>query len=421
MEIKSWKYKNLGELVIKVGSGITPRGGEKVYQKNGHPLVRSQNVGWGILLLTDIAFIDSATHSSMKSTKLELGDVLLNITGASIGRSAIVDSSIIDGNVNQHVCIIRVKEKELNPYFLNQYLISHFGQKQIESFQSGGNRQGLNIAQIHSFKIPVPPMEEQLKIASILSKWDELIASQNLLIRAKEKYSNGFIERLLTKKLRFSGFTEDWEVAKVSDVFEFLSSNSFSRDQLEYAIDEKSVFNIHYGDIHSTYKGQILDLEIESKVPVISKGVEIKGKVSYLKDGDVIIADASEDYKGVGELVELRNVGIKKVVAGLHTFALRDKRNLTVDGFRPYLFKHPDVSKAIKIIATGSKVYGISKTNFANVEMFIPSPAEQQKIASILTALDYEIQSLKDELGALVLQKQGLMHDLLTGKIRVRY
>ena len=152
-----WEARELGPKTIKVGSGITPTGGDKNYKQTGRPFVRSQNVGWGCLLLDDIAFIDEETHRSFRSTEIEALDVLLNITGASIGRSAVADARIAGGNVNQHVCILRVKPKELNPIFLNQYLISQNGQKQIDSFQAGGNRQGLNFAQIRTFSIPFPP------------------------------------------------------------------------------------------------------------------------------------------------------------------------------------------------------------------------------------------------------------------------
>src|SRR5260370_6580778 len=81
---KEWVICSLGEVVTKVGSGITPTGGEKVYRKEGRPFVRSQNVGWGHLLLDDIAFINEETHSSFFATEIKLNDVLLNITGASI-------------------------------------------------------------------------------------------------------------------------------------------------------------------------------------------------------------------------------------------------------------------------------------------------------------------------------------------------
>ncbi|MDP3443582.1 MAG: restriction endonuclease subunit S, partial [Ignavibacteria bacterium] len=155
-----WEESKLGDKTIKVGSGITPEGGDKNYKNNGRPFVRSQNIGWGRLILENVAFIDETTHSTFSATEIELDDVLLNITGASIGRCALADLRIKGGNVNQHVCIIRTKN-ELCPFFLNQYLLSEFGQNQIDSFQAGGNRQGLNFAQIRSFTVPLPPKFEE--------------------------------------------------------------------------------------------------------------------------------------------------------------------------------------------------------------------------------------------------------------------
>src|SRR5690606_4910594 len=161
---REWVEIKLGEMTTKVGSGKTPKGGNENYKSSGRPFVRSQNIGWGILLLDDMAFIDEETHSTFLASEIKLNDVLLNITDASIGRSAIANRKIAKGNVNQHVCIIRTKN-ELNAVFLNQYLISHYGQKQIDSFQAGGNRQGLNFSQIRSLEIPIPPTkEEQQKI-----------------------------------------------------------------------------------------------------------------------------------------------------------------------------------------------------------------------------------------------------------------
>ncbi len=212
---------------------------------------------------------------------------------------------------------------------------------------------------------------------------------------------------------------EDWEVKKVSYVFDFLSTNSFSRKQMHYNATEGSIYNIHYGDIHATYKEPILDFDIEKSVPVISNEIELSNSASYLKDGDVIIADASEDYEGVGEAIELKNINEKKVLAGLHTFALRDKSSLTSVGFRAYIFKNPKVSKAIKVIATGSKVYGISKANLEKFELVLPIIKEQQKIASVLSTADQEIKKLQKQLEQLKEQKRGLMQVLLTGEVRV--
>lgn len=192
-----WAECELGPLTTKVGSGITPTGGDKNYKTDGRPFVRSQNVGWGELILDDVAFIDEETHQSFDSTEIRVSDVLLNITGASIGRSAVADSRITGGNVNQHVCIIRVKRDELDPVLLNQFLISERGQKQIDSFQAGGNRQGLNFAQIRSFEISLPPTEkEQHRIADCLSSLDDLIAAQSQKIDALKTHKKGMMQQL---------------------------------------------------------------------------------------------------------------------------------------------------------------------------------------------------------------------------------
>ena len=190
-----WEKHTIGELAIKVGSGVTPKGGETVYKKEGHPFVRSQNVGLGVLLLEDIAYIDDTTHIRQKNTELQIDDVLLNITGASIGRSAVVNEQIAGGNVNQHVCIIRTKDNLVSSFLCN-FLLSNYGQKQIDSFQAGGNRQGLNFEQIKSIKIGIPCVKEQSKIAKTLQLLDERIATQNKIIEKLESLIKGIAHRV---------------------------------------------------------------------------------------------------------------------------------------------------------------------------------------------------------------------------------
>ena len=177
---------------------MTPRGGKAVYKSEGHPFVRSQNVGLGHLILDDITYIDEDTHQRQKSTELQLDDVLLNITGASIGRSALVNQQIVGGNVNQHVCIIRANKK-LIPSFLCYFLLSQYGQKQIESFQAGGNRQGLNFEQIRSIKIGLPSIEEQKKIADLLLLIEQRITTQNKIIKKLQSLIKGITILLTTK------------------------------------------------------------------------------------------------------------------------------------------------------------------------------------------------------------------------------
>ena len=184
-------------MTSKIGSGVTPRGGERNYRSTGRPFVRSQNIGWGELILENVVHIDEDTHTSFVGTEVQEGDVLLNISGASIGRSAVADTRIAGGNVNQHVCIIRGISEQIQAWFLCQYLISQHGQNQIDVCQAGGNRQGLNFGQIRSFLIPKPrDVSEQESIADCLCAADVLLATQAQWISALERLKLGLMQQL---------------------------------------------------------------------------------------------------------------------------------------------------------------------------------------------------------------------------------
>ena len=192
-----WESRKLGPMTSKIGSGVTPRGGEKNYRSSGRPFIRSQNVGWGELVLDNVVHIDEDTHASFAATEIEEGDVLLNISGASIGRSAVADARIAGGNVNQHVCIIRGLSEQIHAWFLSQYLISEHGQGQIDSCQAGGNRQGLNFGQIRSFSIPQPrDVAEQERIADCLRAADIIRATQAQWINALKRQKQGLLQQL---------------------------------------------------------------------------------------------------------------------------------------------------------------------------------------------------------------------------------
>lgn len=197
-----WDEVLLGEFSTKVGSGITPTGGSNVYKESGRPFVRSQNIGWGSLKLADLAFIDESTHSTFSTSEIQQGDVLLNITGASIGRCSIASKRLKGGNVNQHVCIIRMNN-EISHEFLCYVLLSSIGQKQIESFQAGGNREGLNFGQIRSFLFPKPKtLSEQIEIAKVLSDLDGDISVWEGRLNKTKAIKQGMMQELLTGRTR---------------------------------------------------------------------------------------------------------------------------------------------------------------------------------------------------------------------------
>ena len=198
---EEWELNILAEYTTKIGSGITPRGGSKVYKQSGIPLIRSQNVQFDGITFKDIAYITQEIHDKMSRTKLQDFDVLLNITGASLGRCTFLPENFGEGNVSQHVCIIRTKNN-LNHEFLSRFLSSYYGQKVIFTMQNGATKEGLNFEQIKSFKIPLPPLSEQQQIASILSNVDTQIQKEKLHKSNLERLKKGLMQKLLTGQIR---------------------------------------------------------------------------------------------------------------------------------------------------------------------------------------------------------------------------
>lgn len=205
----------------------------------------------------------------------------------------------------------------------------------------------------------------------------------------------------------------DWEVKKVKNVFDIFPTASYSRADL--TIDDEILY-MHYGDIHTKYHFHI-DVQ-NSILPSISYD-KLK-KYELVKDGDLIMSDASEDYPGVGKAVEVINLGERKMIAGLHTFLLREKEELFSPLFKGYLTLNENVVKQFRRLATGTKVYSISKESLLNLQIPLPPLPEQQAIAEVLSTWDIAIQQTEVLLSQKELRKKWLMQQLLIGKKRLK-
>lgn len=200
-----WNVVGLRYLATKFGSGITPRGGATVYQESGIPFLRSQNIHFDGLRLAGIARIAPELHESLSGTHVRPGDVLLNITGASIGRACAVPEQFTEGNVNQHVCIIRTKTDRVSPEYLAAFLSTSFMQREIRFEQNGASREGLTLHSIRRFKILVPTTEEQTVIlAGVREQCHKLvlmIENATRQIDLLREYRTRLISDVVTGKL----------------------------------------------------------------------------------------------------------------------------------------------------------------------------------------------------------------------------
>lgn len=228
--------------------------------------------------------------------------------------------------------------------------------------------------------------------------------------------------RIDTKKkvpsLRFAGFDEEWEEKKLGEVFSFRTTNSFSRECLSHESGE--VKNIHYGDIHTKFRS-LFDITKEA-VPFINKDIPIQ-KIpvdTFCKEGDLIIADASEDYEDIGKCIEIVNLNNERVLAGLHTLQARPDLHEMYIGFSGQMVKSNNIRRQIEKIAQGSKVLSISTGRLAQINISFPALPEQQKIASFLTAVDEKLQALKQQKNLLEQYKKGMMQKIISQEIRFK-
>jgi type I restriction enzyme S subunit len=196
----TWPKVRLKFAVDKIGSGKTPLGGATTYVSSGIMLLRSQNIHFDGLRLEDMVFIDEDTDAQMASTRVQPDDVLLNITGASLGRCTIAPKDISPANVNQHVCILRPNKKRVEPRFLNMALQSAPVQRAIFAGENGSSREGLTFEQVGNFEIVLPPLPDQQVIAHISTETatlDALRAATERTIallrerRPHSRYGNG--------------------------------------------------------------------------------------------------------------------------------------------------------------------------------------------------------------------------------------
>lgn len=201
-----WMIGKVKYGTTKVGSGKTPKGGAEVYMTSGVMFLRSQNIYNDGLRLDNPYYISEEIDEEMKNTRVQKNDVLLNITGGSIGRCCIFDGSIPNANVNQHVCIIRVNSSVFLPEYMHLFWISLIGQISIKSYQTGGNREGMSAEAIKNTPIPIIPIGEQRRIVDLIKPkiddFNSLIAEKESLINDLEAYKKSLIYEVVTGKRR---------------------------------------------------------------------------------------------------------------------------------------------------------------------------------------------------------------------------
>ena len=403
-----WTFSTLGELAtIKDGTHQTPK-----YVSTGVPFYSVEHVTSGNFHNTK--FISLAEHRFLtRFFKIEKGDILMTRIG-SIGDCKLVDWDV-DASFYVSLALLKIRPPN-SARFISHFSKSETFQNEVElnSLQSAIPRK-INLGPISNVKIILPPIEEQEAIAEALSDADALIESLDQLITKKRHLKQGAMQELLTGKRRLPGFSGEWEVKSLGDLFTFSGGYSASRDELS----TDGHCYLHYGDIHGSSK-TCIDTRVDYlDIPKLDVPLKSVSPNSLLKDGDVVFVDASEDDSGTSRHLVVVNRDNVPFISGLHTIVAKGKTNELGHAYRQYCFQTQAIHQQFLFFAVGTKVSGISKTNIPKLTLPVPTLPEQTAIATILSDMDTELAELESRLAKARYIKQGMMHELLTGQIRL--
>ena len=368
-------------------SGGTPSSTNKEYYDGEIPFIRSGEIASEHTEL----FLSELGLSNSSAKIVEKGDLLLALYGATSGQIAI---SKIRGAINQAILCIRSSHE-------NVFLKSAWEKrvdKILQAYLQGGQG-NLSAEIVKGLAFSFPTSQEQKKIGHLFSLIEERMSTQSRIIAQ--------LKSLITRLNDFLMDNPSWENVRVGDFMDFYSTNSLSWEQLDY--NQGEVKNLHYGLIHSGLP-TLIDCRTSS-LPNI-KDEFLPKQYTLCEDGDVALADASEDTNEVGKTVEIIDCRKQSIVCGLHTIHGRDKANATIVGFKGFAFNAKYFHDQLRRISQGSKIYSISTDNIKSCFLRIPQKSEQEKIVRLLSTYLQKIDVAEQTLKAYQVQKQYLLKSL---------
>ena len=385
---------------VRDGTHSSPK-----YIENGYPMVTSKNLSEFGLDMTDISYISADNFNEIKKrSKVDIGDILFGMIG-TIGNPIIVNR---DDFAIKNIALIKEKKqtKILNTWLLQYFKTPTFN-RFIQQETAGGTQKFIALGIIRSMRVLIPLVTEQKEIGEFFQKLDHTITLQQRRLDLLKKLKQGYLQQMFPTKdevipqLRFNIFNGDWEQVKLSELVTKEKSYSLSRD-VETEKETETRY-IHYGDIHTGIADKITN---KNQLPFIKED-----SYESLLKGDLILADASEDYQGIAKPAIILETSKYRIVAGLHTIVLRssDKSDSL---YLYYLLKTKSFKRHGYRMGTGMKVFGITANNVLAFKTLLPSKKEQYRISQLLKIMDRFLALQQSKIKQLQQLKQAYLQKL---------
>ncbi len=411
--ISDWKIINL-EDIIQLDRGITygiVQPGS--FDPNGRFLVRGKDYSKGWVQPDEFFKVSSKVEEPYKRARLKKNDLITTIVGAGVGNMEIVPEWLEGANITQTTARIAIDNKKADYRFYYQVLNSWIGQMNVRLFEKGGAQPGLNLGDIKKYTVPLPPLPEQQKIAEILSTVDDKIEIIDQQITQTQELKKGLIQLLLTKGIGHTEFKDStlgiipksWEVVKLSDITEQIKDGTHAtHKEVAGGIPLLSAKDIRNGQIYIPNDCRKLSQEDFNSIH----------KNFKLKDGDVMLTVVGS----IGRVAVINNYNDN------YTFQ-RSVGYIRLDNYHnSYFFKQYFQSdifiKQLLLRSNASAQAGVYLGELGKIPVVSLPIEEQTKIAEILNSVDDKLEVLLEKKVSYQELKQGLMQQLLTGKIRVK-
>ncbi|MGP5439908.1 restriction endonuclease subunit S [Psychrobacter faecalis] len=404
---KGWKSVYLNDISEKIMVGIASAA-THAYCDDGIRMLRNLNIKDGWIDDSDILFVNEEYEKQHKNKRLKTGDILTVRTGYP-GVSAVVPEKYNNAQCFTSL-ITRLNTSNALPAYICRFINSEYGKKYITSGEAGGAQKNVNAAILKKMRIPLPPLLEQQKIGNILSTWDKAISTTERLIDNSTQQKSALMQQLLTGKQRLldeSGqrFAGEWEEYKLGEITDFIRDGTHgTHKRYESGVPMLSAKNIT--------KENTVDFD---DAPYISEEDYNKIHARYtIKSGDILLTVVGTLGRVAlvpEELAEKftlqRSVAIIRVAKGV------------CNQFLMQLFSSSDFTHLLHRKSNSTAQAGVYLGELGKLKILLPSFEEQQKIATVLTNADKEIELLEQQLADLQQEKKALMQVLLTGKRRV--
>ena len=394
--------QKLSKLTSLISSGSTPLGGDKNYLDEGPVLfIRSQNVLMNKLDLSDAVYVSEDIHCKMKRTHVSYGDVLLNITGASIGRVAPFSLRNVQANVNQHVCIIRPDRDLLDSSYLSYLISSPAFQAEINRIQRGGTRQALTFGQIAEFEIPISSITHQRQTVNLLDKIRSLLELRQQAIEKLEQLGFAIFEELLQRNQAATRIRALGDVAQEGRGT--FVNGPFGSDLLTSELVETGVPVIYIRDIRSGNYHRV------SKAFVTQDKAD-QLKVCSVHPGDVLVAKVG-DPPGVAAVYPSAE---PKAIVTQDVIRIRvDKNKATPEYVACFLMSAIGKSriKGITVEATRAR---FSLQDFKKLDIELPPISEQLQFTQSINRISFLRSKCLNQLSRLSQLYAAVVHSAFT-------